>query len=173
MSTTASLSGLAAALSYPATDEARAGLARFEHLKDRPRDELEELYTRTFDVNPVCSLEVGWHLFGEDYARGAFLVKARGLLREVGIEEGGELPDHLTSLLKAMDRLDEETAGTLSRRFVSPAVVKMLGGFDQSPYRAVVSDVDRVLRERFGEPEEVSAPVETQPYACGGCHGIA
>ena len=32
--------------------------------------QIEETFTRTFDVNPACALEVGWHLFGEEYARG-------------------------------------------------------------------------------------------------------
>ena len=26
--------------------------------------ELQELFTVTFDLNPVCSLELGWQLFG-------------------------------------------------------------------------------------------------------------
>ena len=27
--------------------------------------QLQELFIQTFDLNPVCSLEMGWHLFGE------------------------------------------------------------------------------------------------------------
>ena len=34
---------------------------------------LQECYTRIFDLNPVCTLEVGYHLFGENYKRGLFL----------------------------------------------------------------------------------------------------
>src|SRR3990172_6927010 len=32
---------------------------------------LEELFTRTFDVQPITSLDIGYTLFGEDYKRGA------------------------------------------------------------------------------------------------------
>ena len=39
--------------------------------------DLQELYTRTFDLNPVCALEVGYHLFGENYKRGEFLANLR------------------------------------------------------------------------------------------------
>ena len=94
---------LASALCYPVGDETRTVLADFPGFEQLGSTELEELYTRTFDINPVCSLEVGWHLFGEDYNRGAFLVRMRGLLREHGIEEGAELPDHLESVLRVLD----------------------------------------------------------------------
>ena len=66
---------------------------------------LEELYTHTFDLSPVCSLEVGWHLFGENYSRGEFLVEMRQELRRAGIEESGELPDHLSHVLGAVARI--------------------------------------------------------------------
>ena len=48
---------------------------------------LEELFTQTFDLSPVCCLEVGWHLFGENYERGEFLVRVRQELRSQGIPE--------------------------------------------------------------------------------------
>src|SRR5450759_3107097 len=39
--------------------------------------ELQELYTRTFDLSPVCALDIGYHLFGENYKRGVFLANLR------------------------------------------------------------------------------------------------
>jgi nitrate reductase delta subunit len=54
--------------------------------------DLEEFYTRTFDINPVSALEIGWHLYGEQYERGAFLVKMRELSRTLGVEESTSLP---------------------------------------------------------------------------------
>ena len=50
-------------------------------------DELQELFTRTFDLNPACTLEIGWQLYGEDYRRGEFLVQMRQGLREKGLPE--------------------------------------------------------------------------------------
>ena len=35
--------------------------------------DLQELYTRTFDVQALTTLGVGYVLFGDDYKRGAFL----------------------------------------------------------------------------------------------------
>src|SRR5690242_1791168 len=39
--------------------------------------QMQERYTQTFDLNPVCTLEVGYHLFGESYKRGLFLANLR------------------------------------------------------------------------------------------------
>jgi len=143
-----------------------------EAVRTRKREELEELYTRTFDINPVCSLEVGWHLYGEDYNRGSLLVYLRGLLRSHGVEEGAELPDHLASVLRLLARLPRDEAGGLARRCVLPAVVKMNAGLagEDNPYSAVLRGVEEHLRAAFGEPE---APQErSMPYDCAApCRG--
>jgi nitrate reductase delta subunit len=69
-------------------------------------EDLQELYAATFDLDPACSLEVGWHLFGENYERGEFLVKMRGELRRLGVAESTELPDHLTHALAALGHME-------------------------------------------------------------------
>ena len=40
-------------------------------IQSLPLEKVQELYTHTFELNPVCALEVGWQLYGEEYARGA------------------------------------------------------------------------------------------------------
>ncbi len=96
-----------------------------EALAGRSQTDWEELYTRTFDLNPSCALDIGWHLYGEQYERGRFLVRCRDLLRELEIEEDGELPDHLSSLLSALGRLPEELAAPFAARFLLPALLVM------------------------------------------------
>jgi nitrate reductase delta subunit len=165
---------LALALCYPAREETRVVLEDFPGFAELAPEELEELYTRTFDINPVCSLETGWHLFGEDYNRGAFLVRMRGSLRAHGIEEGAELPDHLESVLRLLDAMEESDATPLAREFILPALAKMrapLAGTG-NPYARVLEEVERLLRETYGEPVEWIAPTANKPYDCGGCHGI-
>ena len=169
---------LAAALSYPEQSGARAALESFPGFAAIEATELEELYTRTFDINPVCSLETGWHLFGEDYNRGAFLVRMRGLLRQHGVKEGAELPDHLESALRVLPAMGAEDASDLAREFILPAVMKMRTPFEKNdnPYGAVLAEVERFLRDTYGDPIEWSAPTANAPYAkspdiCGGCHG--
>jgi nitrate reductase delta subunit len=115
--------------------------------KDSSTGEMEELYTRTFDINPVSSLEVGWHLHGETYERGAFLVTMRDLLRRCSIEESTELPDHLTHVLQAVGRMDPLEASEFISKNVLKAVNKMLEGFaDQSnPYENILLSVKELL----------------------------
>jgi len=128
--------------------EAAGLLAEFAgHLNDRSVDDLQELFTRTFDLNPQCALEVGWHLFGEEYERGAFLVRMREALRAYAVPEAGELPDHLASMLQLVARLDAETAGLLVANALLPAVDKMLGPLEkaESPFLPLMKAIRRLL----------------------------
>jgi len=114
-------------------------LGRFvDRVRNSEPHALEELYTRTFDHNPERALEVGWHAFGETYARGAFLVGMRERLRAVGVPENGELPDHLSHVLQVLGRLPTATASALADGVLANAVRKILEGFkDQDDlYRA-------------------------------------
>ena len=109
--------------------------------------ERQEAYTRTFDLNPVCALEVGWHLYGEQYERGAFMVRMRAMLRRAGVEENGELPDHLSHLLPLAARLDADEARALVAESLEPALAKMRASLDRTatPYAALVGAIQRVL----------------------------
>ncbi len=119
-------------------------------------EEREELFTRTFDINPVGALEIGWHLFGEDYHRGALLVRLRTELRRYGIEEAGELPDHLTHVLALLDRMEADAAGEFARACVIPALDKLLDGFrgKDNPYEHLLRGVTTVAAARFGKESE-------------------
>jgi nitrate reductase molybdenum cofactor assembly chaperone NarJ/NarW len=128
-------------------------------------EDLQELYTRTFDLNPVAALEVGWHLYGEAYERGRFLVRTRQMLRDAGILEGSELPDHLTCLLPALGRLEPELAGPFAATYVLPALQRMLSALagKGNPYETALAAVARVVEQAAqGFPRE--AP--ERPAAC-------
>ena len=98
-------------VSYPGEDyqarvrdcgEALAGFARA--IEGLPVETLQELFTQTFDWNPETTLDLGWHLFGENYDRGDCLVKLRGALKTYGVAESQELPDHLSHVLRLCQR---------------------------------------------------------------------
>ena len=92
-------------------DEAAREIAQFgKFLEQHETREVEETFTGTFDINPACALEVGWHLFGEEYARGMFLVRMREELRKYNLSESVELPDHLSHVLAVVAAMDESEA---------------------------------------------------------------
>jgi nitrate reductase delta subunit len=57
---------------------------------------MEELYTTTFDMQPVCYPYIGYQLFGESYKRGAFMAQLNEAYHALGYSAGQELPDHLS-----------------------------------------------------------------------------
>jgi len=135
-----------------AAETARTMIQLFiDETGDLSLQEFEELYTRTFDINPICTLEVGWQLFGEVYERGAFLVKMRGMLRQYGIEESTELPDHLCHVLKLLGRLEPEEADAYVRTSLLPALAKMLDGFARhsSPYQHVLQGLNALIQDVY------------------------
>lgn len=150
-------------LAYPSADYADLVLDLAAHSSDKDisifaaetsalsREEFEELYTRTFDINPISSLEIGWHLYGETYERGSFLVKMRQLLKSLEIPESTELPDHLSHVLLALDTLGESNeADELANQYVAPALAKILEGFKEknNPYEHLLLALQNSIRER-------------------------
>jgi len=136
--------------------EAAQGISQFgQYLQRCEENELEEAYTGTFDVNPACALEIGWHLFGEDYMRGQFLVRMRQELAKYGIPESGELPDHLTHVLPVVASMPEDEARQFSHACVFPALHKMQVSLDKnnSPYRHLIRCLTLVLEQHFGESQ--------------------
>lgn len=93
--------------------------------------QIQEQFIATFDWNPATALDLGWHLYGEQYARGEFLVRMRGELRRYGIPESAELPDHLTHVLPLLARMDPKDAERFAGEFVAPAVAKLVSALDQ------------------------------------------
>jgi nitrate reductase delta subunit len=111
-----------------------------ERIEGMSIEELQELFTQTFDLNPLCTLDLGWHLYGENYDRGDFLVRLRDELPRYGVAETTELPDHLTHVLALVGRLDPERADTLARSAVIPAIEKMLSALEgkRNPYEQLL-----------------------------------
>ncbi len=196
------LNALARVLSYPDQHTAQAAELLFIVLQGEIQEaaddmskfgvfleqsepwQLEEVFTSTFDVNPACALEVGWHLFGEEYARGMFLVRMREEMRKYGIPENTELTDHLSHVLAVVAAMPEEEAENFVQACVHPAVVKMNAALEEkdTPYRFAISCLAKVIEQKWGEcksddpNEEVLAsnspavdPLHAFPVADVGC----
>jgi nitrate reductase delta subunit len=112
--------------------------------------DLEELYTRVFDLNPDATLDIGWHLFGEEYARGEFLVYLRQQVRRYGVQETAELPDHLTQVLPLVARMPEEEAAEFETRFLMPALAKIAKavGDTDNPYSKLIAALQQMLETK-------------------------
>ena len=115
--------------------------------------QIEEAFANTFDLNPECALEVGWHLFGEEYSRGLFLVRMREELRKYGLDESVELPDHITHVLELIGAMPEDEATKFVTSCVLPSIKKLYQIFEnnESPYRNVISCLALVLNHVWGE----------------------
>lgn len=121
--------------------------------------ELQELYTRTFDLNPVCALEVGYHLFGENYKRGEFLAHLRETEAPFDLGQEHQLPDYLPVLLRLLAKLDDkDLRASLISECLIPALEKMLKPLSEgeNPYRHLIAAVNAVLRSEV--PTQVATP---------------
>jgi len=107
-----------------AVPEAVNGLREFRRFVEQtPPAELEEAYTAAFDLGADRCPYVGYHLFGDGYARSAFLQELKRRFRERGLETGSELPDHLSCLLRFASACG---AGEERREIVDEAILPAL-----------------------------------------------
>jgi nitrate reductase molybdenum cofactor assembly chaperone NarJ/NarW len=140
--------------------------------------QLQEAFIQAFDLNPASTLEIGWHLFGERYERGELLVNLRGQLREAGIQEIGELPDHLLHVLPLTARLAPGDARAFADTFVLPALEKIAAGLPTgSIFGPLVSGLTRQLRPAVPQESPADGPrgafttEHREDTEAAGCHG--
>jgi len=149
---------LAARLSRYLPEASRALEAWLPFAREAPLAEQEEAFTRAFELTPLCALEIGWHLFGEEYARGMLLVRLRRELARHGIDESGELPDHLALVLRLLARMELPAASAFASACVLPALARMevLLRQSQDPHAGLLTALRLLLEARFG----LSTPAE-------------
>jgi nitrate reductase assembly molybdenum cofactor insertion protein NarJ len=93
--------------------------------------EVEELFGKTFHIQAICYLDLGYVLYAEDYKRGEFLVQMKNEQRMANNDCGVELADNLPNALTLLPLLkDEDFLEELVVRMYIPAIEKMLQEFD-------------------------------------------
>lgn len=93
--------------------------------------DLQELHTRTFEVQAVTTLGTGYVLFGDDYKRGALLSNLNREHNEAANDCRGELADHLPNVLRLIPKLkDPELREELVEQILVPALMLMIREFD-------------------------------------------
>ncbi len=91
----------------------------------------EEIYTHSFDVQALTTLDLGYVLFGDDYKRGELLVNLSKEHKKAGNECGNELADHLPNVIKLMPKLEnEELLEDIISYILYPALKKIESEFD-------------------------------------------
>jgi len=91
----------------------------------------EEIYTRTFDVQAITTLDVGYVLFGDDYKRGELIVNLSKEHTKAGNDCETELADHLPNLLRLLNKInDKDFKDDLIYLIIKPALKKIIGEFD-------------------------------------------
>ncbi|MDQ1338905.1 MAG: nitrate reductase molybdenum cofactor assembly chaperone NarJ/NarW [Campylobacterota bacterium] len=152
---------------YP---EAVEELRVFEKLLPQDIYELQELYCRSFEVQPLTSLYVGYVLFGDDYKRGEMLANLNVEHRKVGNELSSELPDFLPNVLKLITKLaekgDKETLEDVAVRVVAPAVKKMIAEYEPDSLKAK----DEVYKKEFQVLIEASESVTAFSHCLKAIH---
>ncbi|MFQ5703191.1 MAG: hypothetical protein ACE5HT_04140 [Gemmatimonadales bacterium] len=144
---------------YPS---AKAELASFadalpaegEVLSREALDTVQEIFTRSFDVQSITTLGVGYVVFGDDYKRGELLVNLSREYDEAGIECGTELPDHLPNVLRLISKWrDRGLVSEFVEEILYPALARMLEEFE--PQRT--SQRDGLYKKHYKTLIEYSA----------------
>jgi nitrate reductase delta subunit len=130
---------------------------------------LEELYTATFDLQPLCYPYVGYQLFGDECRRVMFMAGLREHYRACGFEAGDELPDQLCVILRFLaGRKPEAVERELVSDCLIPSLEKMITGFStaDNPYRQPLRALLRFLAGTSGDGEPTK---KGEPWTTVSC----
>ena len=133
--------------------EAAQALETFQHgIANLSFERLQELYTVTFDMQPLCYPYIGYHLFGENYKRGAFMAQLNETYHAHDFCPQQELPDYLPVALRYLGlepaRREDDFGSTLIAEGLLPALAKMRQVFNQqteNPYANLLTALELVL----------------------------
>ncbi|MBK5213850.1 MAG: hypothetical protein JJE55_09355 [Flavobacteriaceae bacterium] len=104
-----------------------------EYMNNCPPDNMKELFTKTFDVQPICYLDLGYVMFGEDYKRGAFLLNMKGEQQKINNDCGTDLADNICNVMDLMAISDDEIfLEDLVQNIFIPCVKMMIAEFESA-----------------------------------------
>ncbi|KAB2859259.1 MAG: hypothetical protein F9K09_02785 [Flavobacteriales bacterium] len=113
---------------YP---DAGAEFKRFsEFIANSTYAQVEEIFQKTFHIQAICFLDIGYVIFAEDYKRGEFLVNMKAEQEKYNNNCDGELADNLPYVLRLLPlHKDEAFVNELVVMALIPALEKMLSEF--------------------------------------------
>lgn len=82
--------------------EMQSAIKRFvEYLRPQPLIQAQECYTAAFDVDPAATMNMTYHIHGDNEERAAALARLQRSYERAGWERAtGELPDYLPLMLE-------------------------------------------------------------------------
>jgi nitrate reductase delta subunit len=109
-------------------------------------ENLEEAYTRTFDMAPICSPYISGHIYGdENFERGTLLTALSERYNQASFSTGGELPDHLAVIMRFAPNMTEEELEELSEYCLSKPLDEMIKSLSGNPYEHAMRAVSQLL----------------------------
>ena len=111
--------------------------------------QLQEAYTSIFDMQPECTLNLGYQLLGDDWRRSVFLFKLKEMYQAHNFDIGCELPDHLCVLLRFLATQPEDREAALVDDGLVPALSRLASSVQlgETPYRWVLQALLCWLRD--------------------------
>lgn len=102
-----------------------------EFIANSTYPQIEEIFQKTFHIQAICFLDIGYVIFAEDYKRGEFLVNMKAEQEKYNNNCEGELADNLPYILRLLPiHNDEAFINELVVMALIPALQKMLSEFD-------------------------------------------
>lgn len=124
-------------------------VAAIEELKTKLQ---QEYFMKTFDVQALCFLDIGYVMFGEDYKRAQLLVNLQNEHKVAGVDCGSELADHLPNVLSLLSQTTNQGFATeLGFIITMPAVRFMLTKFKNidNYYKGLLEVLFDILQHDF------------------------
>ncbi len=159
--TTIDTTALAGLLDYPwekphISDRALAAKLKplMRYIEKHTVEELQDVFTATFDLTPSTPPYLAYHMHGESYRRGTVMSNLRALYQTYEVDEAGELPDHLGNVLKLMAKAGtDEALDVLIRDELLPGLDRlrdMAAKEERSnPYRTLLDVARDAMEERI------------------------
>jgi len=151
---------------YP---DAAQELEKFLELLPSQMGELQELYSKSFEVQAVTSLDVGYVLYGDDYQRGVILANLKNEHDKVSNTCNEELPDFLPNLLRLLPKIEDDAIrDEMVTMLIAVAVEKMMGEYSASALRAK----DKLYQKQYKVLITPTLPVEIFLYAFNALYAV-
>jgi len=182
---------LAPLLEYPAADypdrvrgikeyldehypDAAEELDRFiEFLPAEDLQAMQELFTRSFDVQAATTLDIGYVLFGDDYKRGILLANLNREHRHANVDTGTELADYIPNLLRLMAVIeDEEVLHDLAYAILGPALLEMIGEFSTERIQKRNKSYKKHYKTLIEDPAVASEAVTLYQFALKSLYAV-